>query len=158
MCIFLVYTVYHIRRGAKKIARQGARINESIRASSVRLIDAEGKNVGVVSLKSALSRASRLNLDLVEVATRSTPPVVRIADYGKYQYEQNKLKKKWADEDKEKGKKRSEGTKRTQIKPGTSGDILEMRAKKFVSGLTTAIPWRLIFSCSVGIRVWTRHS
>ena len=76
-----------------------------------------------------MAQARKANLDLVEVTAKSNPPVVRIADYGKYQYEQNKLKKKWADQDKEKGKKQ-EGTKHTQIKPGTSGDILEMRAKK----------------------------
>ena len=76
-----------------------------------------------------MAQARKANLDLVEVTAKSKPPVVRVTDYGKYQYEQNKLKKKWADQDKEKGKKQ-EGTKHTQIKPGTSGDILEMRAKK----------------------------
>jgi len=76
-----------------------------------------------------MTRARQANLDLVEVTAKSRPPVVRIADYGKYQYEQNKMKKKWADQDKEKGKKQ-EGMKQTQIKPGTSGGILEMRAKK----------------------------
>ena len=76
-----------------------------------------------------MTQAHEAGLDLVEVTGKSNPPVVRIADYGKYQYEQNKLKKKWADQDKEKGRKQ-EGTKQTQIKPGTSGDILEMRANK----------------------------
>ena len=55
---------------------------------------------------------------------------MKIADHGKYEYEQNKLKRKWAEEDKEKGKKKERGTKHTQIKPGTGGDILNMRAKK----------------------------
>ena len=135
MCIAIVLFaqcgIYylHIRRGPKKLAQPKVRINEAIRASEVRLIDADEKNVGVVPLKDAMARARRANLDLVEVTAKSRPPVVRIADYGKYQYEQNKLKKKWADQDKEKGK-RQEGTKHTQIKPGTSGDILEMRANK----------------------------
>lgn len=66
----------------------------------------------------------------MEVTAKAFPPVARIADHGKYQYEQNKLKKKWADEDKEKGKKKQEETKHTQIKPGTSGDILIHRANK----------------------------
>ena len=126
----MVYTIVYIRRGAKKIARPKVRINEAIRASDVRLIDADGSNIGVVSLKDALARAHQSNLDLVEVTAKSKPPTVRIADYGKYQYEQNKLKKKWAEQDKEKGKKKQEETKQTQIKPGTSGDILEHRAKK----------------------------
>jgi len=119
----------HIRRGPRKLAQPKVRINEAIRASKVRLIEADGKNVGVVSIKDAMTRARQANLDLVEVTAKSRPPVVRIADYGKYQYEQNKMKKKWADQDKEKGKKQ-EGMKQTQIKPGTSGGILEMRAKK----------------------------
>ena len=129
-CLFFcgIYYLY-IRRGPKKLARPKVRINEAIRAREVRLIDADGSNVGVVSLKDALARARQVNLDLVEVTAKSRPPVVRIADYGKYQYEQNKLKKKWAEQDKEKGKKQ-EGIKHTQIKPGTSGGILEMRSKK----------------------------
>ena len=120
---------FYIRRGPKKLARPKVRINEAIRASEVRLIDVDGKSVGVVPIKDAMAQARQVNLDLVEVTAKSRPPVVRIADYGKYQYEQNKLKKKWADQDKEKGKKQ-EGTKHTQIKPGTSGAILEMRSKK----------------------------
>lgn len=130
-CLPLYRAIYylHIRRGPKKLAQPKVRINEAIRASKVRLIDATGGNAGVVSIKDAIAQARKANLDLVEVTAKSNPPVVRIADYGKYQYEQNKLKKKWADQDKEKGKKQ-ENTKHTQIKPGTSGDILEMRAKK----------------------------
>ena len=119
----------HIRRGPRKLARPKIRINEAIRAPEVRLIDADDNNVGVVPIRKALAQAKQANLDLVEVTAKSRPPVARITDYGKYQYEQNKLKKKWADQDKEKGKKQ-EGTKQTQIKPGTSGGILEMRAKK----------------------------
>ena len=83
----------------------------------MRLVDADGKSVGVVSIKSAFNQARQVNLDLVEVTAKSRPPVVRIADCGKYQYEQNKMKKKWADQNKEKGKKQ-EGTKHTQIKRG----------------------------------------
>ncbi|MDE0243122.1 MAG: translation initiation factor IF-3 [Candidatus Kaiserbacteria bacterium] len=105
-------------------------MNEDIRSREVRLIDAEGKNVGVVPLKEALVAAAKEHLDLVEITGRSSPPVVRIADYGKYQYEQNKLKKKWSEQDRERGKKRVEETKHTQIKPGTSGDTLELRIRK----------------------------
>ena len=119
------------------MAQPKARINEAIRAFKVRLIDADGKNVGVVSLRDALSQARKANLDLVEITAKSRPPVVRITDYGKYQYEQNKLKKKWADQDKEKGKKGKEEVKQTQIKPGTSGDILVMRTKKICEWLNS---------------------
>ena len=94
------------------------------------MIGADGENVGVVSLRDALKKASLANLDLVEISANAKPPVAKITDYGKYQYEQNKLKKEYAKRDKEKGKKASEETKNIQIKPATSGTILEHRAEK----------------------------
>ena len=106
------------------------RINNAINASEVRLIDAEGKNVGVVGIREALRQAEKAGLDLIEVTAKANPPVACIADQGKYQYEQNKKQKEWAQQDKEKGKKNQEEVKHVQIKPGTSGDIIEMRAKK----------------------------
>jgi translation initiation factor IF-3 len=65
-------------------------VNERIRSREVRLIDAEGKQVGVVPLEEALRHARVADLDLVEVDATATPPVCRILDYGKYQYEQDK--------------------------------------------------------------------
>ena len=69
------------------------RINEKIRADQVRLIGAEGEQVGIVSLQEALSYADRLNLDLVEVAPMANPPVCKVMDYGKYRYEQEQKAK-----------------------------------------------------------------
>ena len=63
------------------------RINERIRASVVRLISAEGEQLGIVSLHEALNIASGDGLDLVEVAPNSDPPVCRIMDYGKFKYQ-----------------------------------------------------------------------
>ena len=96
----------------------------------MRLIDADGKNIGIVPIKEALKRAAEANLDLVEVTAKAVPPVASIVDQGKYQYEQNKLKKKWAEQDREKGKKKQEEVKHTQIKPGTGTGTLTMRAEK----------------------------
>jgi len=56
----------------------------------VRLITETGENVGIVSLREALARAEEAGLDLVEVAPNADPPVCRIMDYGKFQYEQAK--------------------------------------------------------------------
>ena len=120
----------HIRKGPRKPARPRVRINNGITAPKVRLIDAEGKNVGVVGIKEALLHAQRAGLDLIEVTAKADPPVVCIADQGKYQYEQNKKMKQWAQQDREKGKKNQEEVKHIQIKPGTSGDIITMRSKK----------------------------
>jgi translation initiation factor IF-3 len=66
------------------------RVNESIRVPEVRLIGATGDNVGVVSIRDALKMAREAELDLVEVAPNSTPPVCRIMDFGKFLYEREK--------------------------------------------------------------------
>ena len=68
------------------------RINEQIRVPQVRLIDAAGEQMGIVSIDSALKHAVQAGLDLVEISPNVEPPVCRIMDYGKYLFEQNKRK------------------------------------------------------------------
>ncbi|WP_245671917.1 translation initiation factor IF-3 [Desulfuribacillus stibiiarsenatis] len=68
-------------------------INEGIKAREVRLIDAEGEQLGIVPLKEALQLATDRNLDLVNVAPTANPPVCKIMDYGKFHYEQTKKEK-----------------------------------------------------------------
>src|SRR5699024_8078549 len=65
-------------------------VNESIRAREVRLIDANGDQLGVKTRKEALEIAKTRELDLVLVAPNAKPPVCRVMDYGKYRYEQQK--------------------------------------------------------------------
>jgi translation initiation factor IF-3 len=65
-------------------------VNERIRARQVRLIGADGKQIGVVPLEEALRQARVEGLDLVEVNATAAPSVCRLLDYGKYQYEQDK--------------------------------------------------------------------
>ncbi len=77
------------KRGAA-ISKSNYRVNEAIRAREVRLITETGENIGIVSLREALERAEEAGLDLVEVAPNAEPPVCRIMDYGKFQYEQAK--------------------------------------------------------------------
>ena len=67
-------------------------VNEGIRAREVRVIDANGEQLGIKSKQEALEIASRRNLDLVLVAPNAKPPVARIMDYGKYRFEQQKRK------------------------------------------------------------------
>lgn len=74
----------------QKQPTQRVRINLQIRATEVRLIDADGQQVGVMSIKDALALAVEAHLDLVEVAPQATPPVCRIMDYGKFKYQQSK--------------------------------------------------------------------
>lgn len=70
------------------------RVNDLIRISPVRLIDENDGQVGVVDLDDAKERARTAELDLVEVAPTSTPPVCRIMDYGKWKYHQRKKEQK----------------------------------------------------------------
>ncbi|MDG5497157.1 translation initiation factor IF-3 [Niveispirillum sp. BGYR6] len=70
--------------------RDGPRINREINVRSVRLVDANGEMVGVVSLRDALFAAEEAGLDLVEVSPNAEPPVCKILDYGKYKYEAQK--------------------------------------------------------------------
>ncbi|MFH1654090.1 MAG: translation initiation factor IF-3 [Pseudomonadota bacterium] len=71
---------------------RGLRINRQIRVPEVRLIGAEGEQLGVFITSEAFRRAEDLGLDLVEICPTSRPPVCKIIDYGKYKYEQDKKK------------------------------------------------------------------
>ncbi len=70
--------------------QSGPRINDQIRSREVRLIDETGQNVGVVSRFDALERATAAGLDLVEISPDAQPPVVKILDYGKFKYQEQK--------------------------------------------------------------------
>lgn len=99
------------------------RINNQIRAAEVRVIDAEGKSIGVMTTRDALALAQKDGLDLIEINPNSVPSIAKIQDFGKYQYETaKKLKKAKA------GAKTTE-TKNIQIKVGTGDHDLELKAK-----------------------------
>lgn len=67
-----------------------AKINDQIRSREVRVIDADGQQLGVLRIDDALSKADEAGLDLVEVSATAEPPVCRIMDYGKFRYEESK--------------------------------------------------------------------
>ena len=69
------------------------RVNDDIRGPQVRLIGADGEQVGVIETAQALAMAEEADLDLVEVAAEARPPVCRIIDYGKFRYDQEKKAK-----------------------------------------------------------------
>lgn len=99
------------------------RINNQIRASELRVIDDQNQNIGVLSIKEALELAQNRGLDLIEISPNANPPVAKVMDFGKYQYEASKkLKKAKA------GAKPTE-TKSIQIKIGTGEHDLELKAK-----------------------------
>lgn len=78
------------RRFGRPFVARGQRVNEQIRARQVRLIGADGKQIGVVLREEALRQARVAELDLMEVNASAEPPVCRILDFGKYQYEHDK--------------------------------------------------------------------
>lgn len=80
--------VFHIATNTKELS-----INEQIRAKEVRVIDADGTQLGILATKKALDMAYDKGLDLVEIAPTSVPPVCRIMDYGKYRFDKEKKEK-----------------------------------------------------------------
>ena len=106
------------------MANQETRINHQIRAKELRVIGPEGENYGVISLSDALKLAQEQGLDLIEISPNAVPPIAKIADYGKFQYEANKKIKA------SKGKQHTVEVKSVQVKIGTGEHDLELKAKK----------------------------
>ncbi len=99
------------------------KINNQIKAKELRVIDNNDNNLGILSFKEALSMAESLGLDLIEISPKANPPVAKIGNYGKYQYELNKKMKKM------RANAVSTETKSIQIKIGTGDHDLELKAK-----------------------------
>ena len=84
------HTIARRPHNAPPVRDTGPRVNDRIRAPEIRLIGAEGENVGVVTPERALQMAEEAGLDLVEISPNASPPVCKIMDYGKFKYEQQK--------------------------------------------------------------------
>ncbi len=111
------------RRGMFK-KETGPRVNEQIRCSEVRLIGADGHQYGVVSIHQARLIADDAGLDLIEVSPNSSPPVVKIMDYGKYKYQKQK---------KESDAKKKQATvevKEIKFRPNIEKHDLDVKLKK----------------------------
>jgi translation initiation factor IF-3 len=77
-------------RAPLPVQKDGPRINEEIHVREVQLIDNDGKNRGIVSTHEAIVIAQEAGLDLVEIAPNSKPPVVKVLDFGKFKYQEQK--------------------------------------------------------------------
>jgi translation initiation factor IF-3 len=107
---------------------RGPRINEQIRISPIRLIGADGEQLGVVPTAQGLEKAREANLDLVEVASDERPPVCRILDYGKMRFESSQKGNKG-------GKARLQKLKEIRVRPKTGGHDVDTKvnqARKFL--------------------------
>lgn len=107
------------RGGMPPPQNQGHRINEQIRISPVRLIDAEGQPLGVVPTLQAMEKAREAGLDLVEVAPNERPPVCKILDYGKFRYEQSRKANK--------SKVHQQKLKEVRVRPKTGDHDVEVK-------------------------------
>ncbi len=99
-------------------------INYQIRALEMRVIDENGKNIGVLKKEDALELAKKADLDLIEISSNINPPICKIADYGKHTYEMSKKKKEV------KSKQVSSETKNIQISVEISDNDLNIKAKR----------------------------
>lgn len=100
------------------------RINREIHSPELRVIGAEGENLGVLSTTEALKAAQAVELDLIEISPNAKPPVAKIMDYGKFQYEQKKK------ESAARAKAKVSETKEVQIKVGTGEHDMGLKARK----------------------------
>lgn len=108
-----------------------ARINEEIRAKEVRLIGADGEQVGIVSLSQALNAAAEVDLDLVEISPNAEPPVCKIMDYGKFIFEKSKAQKE------QKKKQKQIQVKEVKFRPGTDEGDYQVKLRnlrRFLEG------------------------
>lgn len=99
------------------------RINNQIRAKELRVLDSENKSIGVLTFAEALNLAQEKGMDLIEISPNGNPPVAKIMDFGKYQYEASKKLKK------ARANSKATETKSIQIKIGTGDHDLELKAK-----------------------------
>jgi translation initiation factor IF-3 len=100
------------------------RINKEIRAPELRVIGAQGENLGTLTLAAALEAANAAGLDLIEISPNAAPPVAKVMDYGKFEYERSKK------ESQAKAKAKVSETKEVQIKVGTGDNDMRLKAKK----------------------------
>lgn len=110
--------------------KERTRINKQIRTREVRVIDDKDGNLGVISTEEALRIAEEKGLDLIEISPNTDPPVAKIMDYGKFQYDQKKKEKRV------KAKSHITETKVLQVKIGTSEHDLSMKANRASKWLT----------------------
>ncbi|QDH17044.1 translation initiation factor IF-3 [Swingsia samuiensis] len=109
--------------------REGPRVNEEIRVPQVRLIDEAGEMIGIMSTRDALNKAFSAGLDLLEISPTAVPPVVKILDYGKFKYEQQKKKNE------ARKKQKVIEIKEVKVRPGTGEHDFQTKLKAIQSFL-----------------------
>lgn len=126
----------HNHKDSKPIARRphnapptrdtGPRVNERIRESQIRLIGADGENVGVTTPEHGMQLAEEAGLDLVEISPNAKPPVCKIMDFGKFKYEQQKR------ESEARKKQKTIDVKEVKFRPNTDTHDYEVKMRNVV--------------------------
>jgi translation initiation factor IF-3 len=107
----------------------GPRINDRIRSPEIRLIGAEGENIGVVTPARAMALAEEAGLDLVEISPNAEPPVCKIMDFGKFKYETQKR------EAEARKKQKIIEIKEIKFRPGTDTHDYDVKMRSVVKFL-----------------------
>lgn len=105
------------------------KINDQISAKEVRLVDADGNQVGVVSIEDAMSNAESSELDLVEVAPMANPPVAKVMDFGKYRFDQQKRMRE------NRKKQHTVSVKEVRMRPSIGDHDLDTKMNKAIEFL-----------------------
>lgn len=115
--------ILYAHYGGGKSSKSKHRVNEEIRGKEFRVISPDGELLGVMDKRAALARADEFELDLVEIAANANPPVLKIIDYGKFQYEQAKKEKL------QKKNAQQQQLKEIRFKPTTEKHDLDFKTK-----------------------------
>jgi translation initiation factor IF-3 len=116
------------------------RINQFIKSPELRVIDQDGKQIGVMKTEEALAKAQEAQLDLVEVATSANPPVAKIIDFTKFKYQETKKEKA--------GQKSQADTKEVRFSPFMEENDIATRTNKVLEFLKTGNRVKLVVKFS----------
>ena len=105
----------------RSISKQEVPINEEIKEKEIRVIDADGSQLGIMALDEALKKSAEKDLDLVMIAPNAKPAVCKIMDYGKYKFEQTKKEKEM--------RKNQKVVETKEIRLGLSTDVHDFETK-----------------------------
>ena len=124
LCFCKRYKKKLIKRYKQQQQVKRYRINQQIFASTLRVLNAEGQQIGVLTKEEAMRKANEQELDLVEIAPMAKPPVVKVIDYKKFLYQQEKKKRE------EKRKARISETKEIRLGPFMSANDLQVMIRR----------------------------
>ena len=123
-CFFSSFIPVLARPNFQFNKKNRTRINEAIRAKELRVIGAQGENLGVITVEKALKAAEEAKMDLIEISPKAKPPVAKIMDFGQYRYDKKRK------DSEVKANSHTTETKNVQVKIGTGDHDQQLKAKR----------------------------